>query len=49
MSRTVYNGALAAGLLLVGVGVGLWSIAAALVTVGALVIALTVVGAYFAR
>lgn len=46
MNRLTYNLALAIGLALIGVGVAMHSAAAALVTVGALVIALTLFGAW---
>lgn len=42
MNPTVYNISLLAGLGLIGVGVGMVSVPAALVTVGSLVIGLTV-------
>jgi hypothetical protein len=41
----VYNAALATGVALVSIGVGCWSLPAALVVAGSLVLALTIVGA----
>nr|WP_198047975.1 hypothetical protein [Cupriavidus taiwanensis] len=49
MTAITYNLALAIGLALVGAGVALVSVPAALTTVGALVIALTLFGAAMAR
>jgi hypothetical protein len=46
MTPLVYNVALAVGLLLIGGGLALVSVAAALAVVGFLVIALTLFGAY---
>ena len=46
MNRLTYNVALSTGVLLVGCGIGMVSVPAALVTVGALVIVLTLVGAW---
>ncbi len=48
MNPKIYNASLAAGVVLVGVGVGLVSVPAALVATGALVIALTLAGAALA-
>lgn len=44
MNPIVYNLSMLAGLLLVSVGVGLWSLPGGLVTAGVLVIAITVYG-----
>lgn len=41
MTPTTYNAALLCGLLMIGAGMACWSIPAALVTVGSLVIVLT--------
>lgn len=49
MTAHVYNASLAVGLLLIGFGLGLWSVPAALVTVGALVILLTIFATFLAR
>lgn len=49
MSPTTYNLSLLAGLGMIGAGVALVSLPAALVTVGALVIGLTLFGAYLGR
>lgn len=50
MNANVYNVALALGLAAVGAGVGMrYGVPAALITVGALVIGLTVFGAFIAR
>jgi hypothetical protein len=49
MSPTVYNASLLVGLVLIGAGVGMLSVPAALVTVGALVIVLSVLGASLSR
>jgi hypothetical protein len=49
MTRAVYNLAISAGVLLIGAGVGMWSVPAALVTVGVLVIGLTLAGAALAK
>lgn len=49
MSRIVYDAAILLGVLLIGVGVWQWSWPAALVTVGALIVVLTVLGAYLGR
>lgn len=48
MNALVYNLALLLGLALVGVGAALWSVPAALVVVGLLIVALTVYGAHLA-
>lgn len=45
MNTTVYNLSLLVGLLLVGVGVGLWNLPAGLVVGGALLILLTIFNA----
>lgn len=49
MSARVYDISNCVGILLIGAGVASWSVAAALVTVGALIIALSVLGAFFSR
>lgn len=49
MTQMIYNGSLLAGTVMIGAGVALVSVPAALVTVGALVIGLTFVGAYLSR
>lgn len=49
MTQHVYNASIAAGILLTGVGVGLWSIAAGLAVTGALILAFTVYGAEISR
>lgn len=49
MNATIYNLSLLAGLGLVGAGVGMVNVPAALATVGALVIGLTVFGAHLGR
>lgn len=49
MSPTIYNFSLLAGLGLIGAGVAMLSVPAALVTVGALVVGLTVLGAFLSR
>jgi hypothetical protein len=49
MTPRVYNVSLVVALALIGAGLGLVSVAAALVTVGALVLLLTLAGAYFGR
>jgi hypothetical protein len=49
MSPTIYNLSLISGLGMIGAGVALVSVPAALVTVGTLVIGLTVFGAYLGR
>jgi hypothetical protein len=46
MSKSVYNFAMLTGTSLIGGGVAMVSVPAALVTVGALVIGLTLAGAY---
>lgn len=46
MKTIVYDISMAAGVLLIGAGVGMVSVPAALVTVGALVILLTLLGAF---
>lgn len=48
MNPRVYDFSMLAGLALVGVGVGMVNVPAALVAVGALVLALTVYGAHLA-
>jgi len=48
MNGLTYNISMLAGVSLVGVGVGMVNLPAALVTVGALVIGLTLTGAYLA-
>ena len=49
MTQTAYNAGLMAGIAMIGAGVALVNIPAALVTVGALVIGLTLLGAFMAR
>lgn len=49
MTPIIYNCCLLAGLGLIGGGVAMVSVPAALVTVGALVIGLTLFGAYLSR
>jgi hypothetical protein len=49
MNMITYNVSLLAGLVMIGAGVALVSVPAALVTVGALVIGLTLTGAYMSR
>ena len=49
MNAITYNAALLAGLAMIGAGVGMVSIPAALASVGALIIALTMLGAYLSR
>lgn len=49
MNMIVYNASMLVGLALIGAGVAIWSIAAALVTVGALVIGLTLAAANLSR
>jgi len=49
MKTLVYNMSLLVGLGLIGAGLALVSVPAALVTVGALILGLTVFGAYIAR
>jgi len=49
MKPAIYNGSMAAGVLLIGIGEGLLSIPRALILVGAIVIALTLVTASMAR
>ena len=49
MNMMIYNVSLLAGTALIGTGVALVSVPASLVTVGALVIALTLAGAYMSR
>ena len=44
MNRLTYNLSMAIGTALIGAGTALWSVPAALVTVGVLVLALTVFG-----
>lgn len=49
MTAIVYNASLAVGLVLIGAGVAMWSVPAAMVTVGALVIGLAILGAFLSR
>lgn len=49
MNAIVYNASMLVGIGMVGAGVGMVSIPAALVTVGILVVALTLMGAYLGR
>ena len=49
MNKRIYDISLLAGILLVAAGVAQWSVPAALVTTGALVIGLTLLGAAFGR
>jgi hypothetical protein len=50
LSKFIYDLSLLAGVLLVGIGVGLlYGIPVALVTVGTLVIALTLIGAWLSK
>ncbi len=49
MNPRVYDISLATGLILVGVGVACWSVPAALVVAGALVIVLTLAGRWMSR
>jgi hypothetical protein len=49
MSQLTYNISLLAGTALIGIGVGMVSVPAALVTVGGLVISLTLFGAFLSR
>lgn len=49
MNRHVYNGSILAGVLLVSAGAGMVYLPAGLITAGALVLALTLVGARMAR
>lgn len=49
MNMIIYNASMLAGLAMIGGGVAIWSVAAALVTVGALVISLTLAAASLSR
>jgi hypothetical protein len=49
MNAITYNASMAAGLALIGVGVGMVSVPAALVVVGGLVIGLTLAAAFLSR
>ncbi len=49
MNAIIYNTSMAAGLVLIGAGVGMVSIPAALVTVGSLIIGLTLAAASLSR
>lgn len=47
MNAKTYNLSMLTGVMFIGIGVGMVSVPAALVTVGAMVIGLTMLGAYF--
>lgn len=47
MNKKAYDVFLLAGLILIGTGIGMVSLPAALVTVGVLIIGLTLVGVFF--
>jgi len=49
MNILIYNLSLLVGLILIGAGVAQISVPAALITMGALVLVLTVLGAYLSR
>jgi hypothetical protein len=49
MTTTIYNISMLAGLALIGAGVAMVSVPAALVVVGGLVVSLTLIAAFFSR
>lgn len=49
MNQHVYNIAVAAGIALTAIGVGLWNLAAGIATAGVLILGFTVYGAELAR
>lgn len=49
MNALTYNASLLAGIAMIGGGVAMVSVPAALVTVGTLVVGLTIIGAYLSR